>query len=122
MKYNDRNTIKGSSKYHEKRESKEEVYWGQPSGRQRKRRDGYFLKQMLEFSYGLPDRIWWDALDKYEKPEAYDSYCHKLSALSFWSKDYARNRLEAIEYMVSHHQPRIEVRRELIINKILNEK
>jgi hypothetical protein len=121
MKYNDRSTIKIGSKYHEKRNVKEETWFGDMgSARQQKRRDASFLNQMLEFSYTLPDRIWWEALDKYEKPEAYETFLYKIRSLSFWSKDYDRNKREAIEYMMENHQPRVEVRRELVINKILS--
>ena len=115
MKYNDRNTIKSGSKYQEKMDS--ETYYG---NRAQKRRDASFLNQMLEFSYTLPDRIWWEALDKYEKPEAYDTFRYKIRQLGFWSKDYTKNKIEAIEYMMKNHQPRVEVRRELVINKILS--
>ena len=116
MKYNDRGTIRSASK-HQNKMATYDPY----SSYERKRKKA-LKRTLLEFSYIVPDKIWWKALDDDDKESVYSRYLSYMTGLRALQKSDADKKKMLngfFDNLKALFIPDPQKRREIVLDQIL---
>lgn len=116
MKYNDRSTLRSASNHQNKMSSYD------PYLSYEKKRVKALKRFLVEFSYIVPDKIWWKALEDDDRESVYHRYVSYMRGLTLSQREEKnKKRLVAgfFENAMTIFQPDPQKRRDLVLDQIL---